>query len=68
LIESKGTFERIRAHKGWEKVYKRAEWWHYQYTLKKEKTFLDEVELIGVTEKQLRDLEWTTEMMDHSPG
>jgi hypothetical protein len=68
LIESKGTFERIKAHKGWEKRYDRSEWWHFQYALNKEKTFLDEQELIGITEKELRDKGWTTEMMDHPPG
>jgi hypothetical protein len=69
LIESKGTFERIRAQSGWESTYNKTEWWHFQYKLDKQETFLDEMELIGYTEKQLREAGWNTEeMLDHKPG
>jgi len=69
LIESKGTFERIKAQSGWETTYNKTEWWHFQYKLDKQETFLDEMELIGYTEKQLREAGWNTEeMLDHKPG
>jgi hypothetical protein len=43
--------------------------WHFQYKLDKQETFLDEMELIGYTEKQLREAGWNTEeMLDHKPG
>lgn len=69
LIESTGTFERIKAQAGWENVYNKAEWWHFQYKADKQATFSDEMELIGYTEKQLRDAGWSTDsMLDHAPG
>ncbi|MFY0529348.1 peptidoglycan-binding domain-containing protein [Archangium gephyra] len=69
MIESAGTFERIKAQSGWEKTYNKTEWWHFQYKLDKQETFLDEMELIGFTEKQLREAGWETEeMLDHQPG
>jgi hypothetical protein len=69
VIESSGKFERIKAQGGWEKSYNRSEWWHFQYKLDKQPTFLDEMELIGYTEDFLRKSGWPTdEMLDHAPG
>jgi hypothetical protein len=69
LIESSGKFERIRAQSGWEKVYNKTEWWHFQYIVDKQATFLDEMELIGYSEDQLRKAGWSDDaMLDHLPG
>ena len=69
IIESKGTFERIKAQSQWEQNYNKTEWWHFQYKVDKQATFLDEMELIGYSEKQLREAGWNTdEMLDHPPG
>lgn len=69
LIESSGKFERIKAQGGWEKIYNRSEWWHFQYKLDKQPSFLDEMELIGYTEDFLRKNGWPTDgMLDHAPG
>jgi len=69
LIESTGKFERIKAQGGWQQSYNRSEWWHFQYKLDKQPTFLDEMELIGYTEDFLRKNGWPTdEMLDHAPG
>ncbi len=60
VLESEGTFERIKARANWtnKKLSLGArnlntEWWHFQYTLDKQKTFLDEVELVGHSESDL---------------
>jgi hypothetical protein len=69
LIESTQAFERIKAQEGWSSHYNKAEWWHFQYVLDKEPTFLDEMELIGYSESDLRRAGWTTDaMLDHAPG
>ncbi|HEX3695077.1 MAG TPA: hypothetical protein VH374_06765 [Polyangia bacterium] len=69
LIQSTGTFERIKAQSGWQSVYNKAEWWHFQYKLDKQVTFLDEMELIGYSEAKLRSCGWTSDqMLDHAPG
>jgi hypothetical protein len=63
------VLERIKAQAGWEKVYNKAEWWHSQYRLDKQATFLDEMELIGKGEQELRRCGWATdEMLGHAPG
>lgn len=68
-IESDNKFERIKAQSGWESSYNKSEWWHFQYALDKQPTFLDEMELIGYTEAQLRAAGWSTDaMLDHAPG
>jgi hypothetical protein len=68
-IESTHKFERIKAQAGWDAHYNKAEWWHFQYTLDKQPTFLDEMELIGYSETALRKAGWTTDaMLDHAPG
>jgi hypothetical protein len=69
LIESTNQFERIHAQSGWQGTYNKAEWWHFQFKLDKQSTFLDEMELIGVDEVRLRACGWTTDaMLDHAPG
>jgi hypothetical protein len=69
VIESTGKFERIPAQNGWDGVYNKAEWWHFQYKLAKQATFLDEMELIGYTEAQLRAGGWSSDdALDHAPG
>ena len=69
LIESTGTFERIKAQSGWQSAYNKAEWWHFQYKLDKQATFLDEMELIGYSEDRLRSCGWNSDqMLDHAPG
>jgi hypothetical protein len=70
-IERGGLFERIAAQSGWGpsgSAYNKSEWWHFQYRPDKEESFQDEVELIGVTEKQLRDIGYTDADLDHPPG
>jgi hypothetical protein len=69
VIESTGKFERIPAQNGWNGSYNKTEWWHFQYKLDKQPTFLDEMELIGYTEAQLRAAGWSSpQMLDHAPG
>lgn len=76
LIESRGTFQRIAAQKGFDDAsapklvrQKKLEWWHFQYTVDKQSTFLDEVELIGFTEKEVKSRGWTTEAdLENPPG
>ena len=70
-IERNGQFERIPAQSGWGPSgsgYNKTEWWHFQWAGPKEFTFHDEVELIGVTEKELRDSGYTDADLDHAPG
>lgn len=61
-------FERIAAHENWQKYDIYSEWWHYQYNVEKQATFLDECELIGISEKRLIDARYTVDEMDHEPG
>jgi hypothetical protein len=67
-IESGGKFERIPAQSGWESTYNKAEWWHFQYKVDKQETFQDECELVGYTEKDLKNAGYSTADMDHKPG
>jgi len=70
-IERSGQFERIHAQTGWGpagSAYNKSEWWHFQWRPDKQATFQDEVELIGVTERQLRDAGYTDADLDHAPG
>jgi hypothetical protein len=67
LLESV-HFERIAAHEHWEKYDIYSEWWHYQYNVDKQPTFLDECELVGIGEKRLADARYTIEEMDQEPG
>jgi peptidoglycan hydrolase-like protein with peptidoglycan-binding domain len=68
-ITSGGTFERIKAHSDWTTNYNGSEWWHFQYTVDKQATFEDELELVGFTEQQIRDAGWSTDAeLDHAPG
>ncbi len=68
-ITSGGTFERIKAHSDWATNYNGTEWWHFQYTVDKQATFEDELELVGFTEEQIRAAGWSTDAeLDHAPG
>ena len=67
LLDSHG-FIRIKAQKGWESKAKKQEWWHFHYTEGLQDTFLDEMELIGYTEAQIKQSGRTTADMDHPPG
>ena len=40
-IETDGQFERIPAQSGWEGVYNKIEWWHFQWKAEKQETFED---------------------------
>jgi hypothetical protein len=68
LIESTDKFERIKAQSNWESDYNKSEWWHFQYKIDKQETFGDEIELIGKTEKDARDADWSDAELDHAPG
>jgi hypothetical protein len=68
LIEADGKFERIRAQDGWESNSKKLEWWHFQYAVQKQATIQDEMELIGISEAQLKQAGWTLKDLDHAPG
>jgi hypothetical protein len=61
-------FERIPAHEGWEKYDIYSEWWHYQYAVDKQVTFLEECELVGISEKRLLEANYTLDEMDGEPG
>jgi hypothetical protein len=70
-IQSGGAFERIHAQSGWGpsgSAYNKSEWWHFQWVRDKEATFQDEVELIGVTEEQLRKIGYSDADLEHRPG
>lgn len=76
LVTEDGYFENIRAVEGWDdttvpqlKREKKIEWWHFQYTKDKQKSFLDEMELIGVSEIDLlKSGKRTVDSIDKSPG
>ena len=74
-IQSNGKFTRIHAQTGFDtntdssKRYDKTEWWHFQYTIDVQETFLDEVELIGRTETLARSRGWNTNTkLNHKPG
>jgi len=80
MIEATGKFKRIPAQKGFDDStktdakqlgdrYNKTEWWHFQYIVDIQATFQDEMELIGVTEDELRSAGWAKdEELDHKPG
>lgn len=78
MIQSSGDFSRIKAQGGWndktavpEKSsrYNKTEWWHFFYAKDVQKTFQDELELIGFDEKTIRAKGWKTDAeLDHAPG
>lgn len=76
LITEDGYFENIRAVEGWDDTTvpqlqreKKIEWWHFQYTKDKQKSFLDEMELIGVSEIDLlKSGKRTVDSVDKKPG
>jgi hypothetical protein len=60
---------RIKAQAGWNGSYNKTEWWHLQYKVDKQETFLDEMELIGYSEAKLRAAGWNTiKLLDNAPG
>jgi len=61
-------FDRVPAQEGWESNYLRTEWWHYHYSAHKQETFLDECELVGVSEGDLLRAGYTVEEIDRRPG
>jgi hypothetical protein len=61
-------FGRIPAHDDYKSNPKGLEWWHFHYTDDLQETFLDEMELIGVTEQQLKTAGWTEAELDSKPG
>lgn len=67
-LESIGRFERVAAQPGWETNYRRTEWWHYHYAIDKQQTFLDECELVGITEERLLKAGYTRGDLDRRPG
>ncbi len=67
VLEDSG-FKRIKAHSDWKTNEKGREWWHFQHADDAEPTFLDEMELIGFTEKQLLGSGRTKKQLDHAPG
>jgi len=67
-ITSGGKFERIPAQGGWDTTYNQTEWWHFQYTPDKQETFQDECELVGYSEKALKDAGYGEADMDRRPG
>jgi len=70
-IEGGGLFERIHAQSGWTASgpgYRKSEWWHFQWVPDKQPTFQDECELVGITERQLRDAGYKDADLDHIPG
>lgn len=68
-IESSKEFTRIKAHSNWEANSTRTEWWHFQFTVDLQKTFEDELELIGFSEADIGKAGWTTDAQkDNPPG
>jgi hypothetical protein len=61
-------FQRIPAHDNYKTTSKGLEWWHFHFTKDLQETFLDEMELIGVTEAQLKHAGWTEAEMDQPAG
>jgi hypothetical protein len=67
-VSQAGLFQRIRAQQGWQQDTRQSEWWHFQWTPNKQKTFQDECELAGISEQQLRTAGYQDADLDHSPG
>ena len=68
LTRKEGKFERISAKKNWErKVWKLAEWWHFQYEANLQRSWLDEMEAIGISEATLVRNGWSLGLMDKDP-
>lgn len=62
-------FIRIRAHSNWKTNSKGQEWWHFHYDKDLQKTFQDEMELLGHNEATLRKNGWNTNAkLDRHPG
>ncbi|MGZ3416847.1 MAG: peptidoglycan-binding domain-containing protein [Polyangiales bacterium] len=68
LITTSSKFQRIHAQKGFPAKADKAEWWHFAFLEDVQETFLDEVELVGISEDELLSNNWTTKMMDSKPG
>jgi hypothetical protein len=62
-------FERIPAQRRWVATSDAgSEWWHYHYTVEKQPTFLDECELVGISEHRLIAAGYSIAEMDRRPG
>jgi hypothetical protein len=68
MIAQEGNFERIPARWDWEENYMSTEWWHWQYSRAKQRTFLDECELVGISEARLLAAGYSIEELDRRPG
>ncbi|MFN7923694.1 MAG: hypothetical protein U0Q16_26565 [Bryobacteraceae bacterium] len=68
IVQADGTFERIAAHRDWEENYMRTEWWHFQYAREKQPTFLDECELVKISEPDLLAAGYSMDDLDRRPG
>jgi len=68
MLENNG-FNRIKSHSNWKTNARGIEWWHYHYDKDVQATFQDEMELVGYSEKELRDAGWNTDAkLDRKPG
>jgi len=69
ILETAG-FYRIPARRNWDSpIWLKSEWWHYYWNKDIQETFQDEMELIGISEKQLINRGWNTnKKLDHRPG
>ena len=67
-IESGGKVECIHAQGGWDTTYNQTERWHFQYVPNKQETFQDEGELVGYSEKDLKNAGYSEADMDRRPG
>jgi hypothetical protein len=68
-ILNKNGFARIKSHSNWKINSKGLEWWHFHYEKDLQKTFQDEMELVGYSEEVLRNNGWKTDaQLDHKPG
>ncbi len=76
MIQASGDFSRIKAQSGWDDSakeksarYNKTEWWHFYFAKDVQKTFQDELELIGFGEQAIRDKGWATDTeLDNAPG
>ena len=79
-FESASAADKEKAKKtmddAYQSLYNKQEWWHFQWAADKQKHFIDELELIGFTEPEVRKvkdkagvLKWPDDAdLDHAPG
>lgn len=61
-------FDRIGAQSGWKKSAIKMEWWHFNYTGGLKPTFREEMAVVGISKKELKDKGWTDAEMERKPG